>query len=566
MSPTAHIEVDCARSEGSLPPFSLFFGCDEPNYAYYPHGSGLLETIGTLGGKHKQTFFRTHNLLSTGDGSKGLVGVPGLKWGSTDVYTEDCEGNPMYNFKIVDRILDEYLARGIRPYLQFGFMPYALAEHPEPYFFDFHDTDDPRSIFKGWTHPPKSYAKWEELCYQWTTHNVERYGKEECEKWWFECWNEADGDYWSGTQEDFFRLHDHCVNAVRRALPTARVGGPDLASPVGQGKWLEAFIEHCLYGQNYATGEIGTPLDFISWHAKGWPSYYRSPGERDEHVRMDLSVQLRIVDEAMEVVSRYPRLRNTPIILGEFDPEGCAAALGPGWQYRNSLLYPSYTAVSFIKALELAKRHRVNLHGILTWAFQFEASKINPDRDALFDGLRSLSTQGIDKSVLNIHRMLAMMCSEQQVHAVSDRQFSLETTLSSSVRDTPEIGTFATMDSGGKHLEVLVWHYHDDHVPMRDAKVKLAVANIPESCRRSGRSTMVTHYRVDDTHSNAYSVWTKMGSPAKATIDQETELQKRMGLEMLDTPTEVKVSPDGSLRLEFDLPILGVSLLRFSAR
>ena len=72
-------------------------------------------------------FFRAHNLLCTGNGQ------PALKWGSTGIYTEDADGKPIYNWTIIDRIFDTYLARGVRPYAEIGFMPEAMSVHPEPY-------------------------------------------------------------------------------------------------------------------------------------------------------------------------------------------------------------------------------------------------------------------------------------------------------------------------------------------------------------------------------------------------------------------------------------------------
>ena len=120
-----HIRVDATRELGELRQIWRFFGADEPNYAYMPHGSKLLGELGEL--RAKQIFFRAHNLLTSGDGT------PALKWGSTNVYTEDVNGRPVYDWTIVDRIFDTYLERGVRPYAQIGFMPKALSSKPEPY-------------------------------------------------------------------------------------------------------------------------------------------------------------------------------------------------------------------------------------------------------------------------------------------------------------------------------------------------------------------------------------------------------------------------------------------------
>src|SRR5205807_8314375 len=119
------IRVDAGKPLGELKPIWRFFGADEPNYAYMKHGKKLLAELGELA--PKSVYFRTHNLLTSGDGT------PALKWGSTGAYSEDAQGQPVYNWTILDRIFDTYLERGVRPYVQIGFMPKDLSIRPEPY-------------------------------------------------------------------------------------------------------------------------------------------------------------------------------------------------------------------------------------------------------------------------------------------------------------------------------------------------------------------------------------------------------------------------------------------------
>src|SRR5690349_14811728 len=119
------IRVDAAKTKGPLKPIWRFFGADEPNYAYMQNGRKLIGELGAL--KPKQVYFRTHNLLTSGDGT------PALKWGSTGVYREDDQGQPGYDWTIVDRIFDNYLARQVKPYVEVGFMPRELSTKPEPY-------------------------------------------------------------------------------------------------------------------------------------------------------------------------------------------------------------------------------------------------------------------------------------------------------------------------------------------------------------------------------------------------------------------------------------------------
>src|SRR5262245_28921668 len=433
---TVNIRIDAGKSTGELKPIWRFFGADEPNYAYMPHGSKLIGELGEL--KPKQVYFRAHNLLTSGDGT------PALKWGSTGVYREDVQGQPIYDWAILDRIFDTYLEHGVRPYAQIGFMPKDLSIKPEPY--QHHWTPRARydEIYTGWAYPPKDYDKWGKLVDQWVRHCVERYGREEVESWYWEVWNEPNIGYWRGTQEEFHKLHDYAIAAVRRALPTARVGGADTAG--SGGRFTRDFLEHCLRGKNYATGQTGTPLDFVSFHAKGPPTYI------DGHVRMGIANQLRTIDDGFRIVASFPELKDKPIVIGESDPEGCAACQGPQLAYRNGTMYSSYTAAVFDRKQELADKHGINLEGALTWAFEFEDQPY-------FAGFRCLATGGIDLPVLNVFRMFSKM-SGDRLPAVSDHAVPLDSMLKNGVRGEPDVAALASLDHD--KLCVLVWHYHDD--------------------------------------------------------------------------------------------------------
>src|SRR5687768_13392758 len=182
------IKVDAATSQGPLAPIWRFFGADEPNYATMKDGRKLLAELGRLG--EPQVYFRAHNLLTSGDGT------PALKWGSTNVYTEDAQGRPVYDWRGVDRIFDTYRERGLKPYAQIGFMPQALSVKPDPYQHEWRPGLPYNKVYTGWAHPPKDYAKWGELVFQWVRHNVERYGKAEVDTWYWEVWNEPNIAYW----------------------------------------------------------------------------------------------------------------------------------------------------------------------------------------------------------------------------------------------------------------------------------------------------------------------------------------------------------------------------------
>ncbi len=527
------IHVNAGKTRGELKPIWRFFGADEPNYAYMTNGQKLIGELGELAPKN--VFFRAHNLLTSGDGT------PALKWGSTGAYREDASGKPIYDWTILDRIFDTYLERGVRPYAQIGFMPKDLSIKPEPYQHKWTPRASYNEIYTGWAYPPKDYAKWAELVYQWTKHCVEKYGRAEVETWWWEVWNEANIGYWRGTPQEFLKLHDYAIDAVRRALPTARVGGADTAG--SGGKFTRDFIEHCLRGTNFATGKVGTPIDFVSFHAKGSPVYTNG------HVRMGIAAQLRTIDDGFKIVASYPELKSKPIVIGESDPEGCAACQGAQLAYRNGTMFSSYTAAVFARKHELAAKHGVNLEGALTWAFEFEDQPY-------FAGFRSLATGGIDKPVLNVFRMFAKMRG-QQIEAQSSGAISLQDMMRRGVREQPDVAALASLETN--RLSLMVWHYHDDDVAGPAAAIQLELNSLPVI---SGKASL-EHFRIDEDHSNAFAVWKRLGSPQSPTQEQYGQLDKAGKLAKIGTTETVEIE-NGNAGLKFTLPRQAASLLQLT--
>ena len=164
------------------------------------------------------------------------------------------QGKPVYDWTIVDRIFDTYLERGVRPYVQIGFMPQGPVDQARAVSapVDARRARTTRSTPAGPIRR-RTTRSGRELVFQWAKHCVEKYGRAEVETWYWEVWNEPNIGYWRGTPEEFRKLHDYAIDAVRRALPTARVGGPDTAG--SGGKFTRDFFEHCLRGTNYATGQ-----------------------------------------------------------------------------------------------------------------------------------------------------------------------------------------------------------------------------------------------------------------------------------------------------------------------
>lgn len=261
---------------------------------------------------------------------------------------------------------------------------------------------------------------------------------------------------------------------------------------------------------------------------------------------MGIAAELQTVETAFGTIASYPELRRTPVIIGEFDPEGCAACQGPQLAYRNGTMYSSYTAAVFARTHELAARYAVNLEGAVTWAFTFEDQPH-------FAGFRQVASNGIPLPVFNVFRMFALMGPER-LRATSSGEVPLEIIVKNGVRDTPDVGVLASRGPG--QVAIMVWHYHDDDVAGPDAAVTLAVTGLPAVAAHAE----VTHYRIDQHHSNAYAEWLRMGSPIAPDPAQCAALQRASDLAVLEaTPATLGLS-GGRATLEFTLPRQAVSL------
>lgn len=533
MAQTARIDVDFSKPVGPMKPIWAWFGYDEPNYTYMKDGKKLLSELAAM--SPVPVFVRAHNLLTTGDGT------PALKWGSTNAYTEDSAGNPIYNWKIVDSIFDTYIERGMKPLAQIGFMPEALSVKPTPYQHSWRPGAPYKEVFTGWAYPPKDYDKWRELIYQWGKHCVERYGKAEVESWYWEVWNEPNIGYWQGTPQEFYKLYDYAADGLLRAIPNARIGGCDITG--GGSPFLTGFLNHCLDSTNYATGKKGSPLHLLLYHAKGQPKFI------DGRVRMNVGAQLRNIRDAMKTISRYPSLKALPQVIGESDPEGCAACgmrTNPENAYRNGTMYSSYTAASFARKYLLADSMQANLIGAVSWSFEFE-------NQPWFEGYRDLATNGVDKPVLNVFRMFGKM-SGQRVSVNGNRMYSLQQFIDSSVRGQSDIGAIATI--GDHTAAVMLWNYHDDDITTGSEEVTVNLEGLPVS------TLSMVKYRVDNIFSNAYTLWGEMRSPQAPTAAQVKQLELTGHLSRELKTTKLRLQKNKTVRVQ--LPRKAVFLLEFN--
>lgn len=424
---TVSIDIDIKKSAGPFTPLWSFFGYDEANYTIMKNGKKLLSELAAL--STNPVYVRVHNLLTTGDGKAAL------KWSSTNVYTEDINGNPVYNWTVVDSIFDVFINRSIKPIAEIGFMPEALSVKPKPY-----------------------------------------------------------------------RHH-----------------------------WKPGVPYDSIY----------TPLDYITFHAKGEPAVVNNS------VQMNMAVQLQDVAKGFEIINTFPSLKRLPVIIGEFDPEGCAACsvqFSPQNAYRNGTMYSSYTAASFAQLYAMGKKYNVNLTGAVSWSFEFE-------NQPWFAGFRDLATNGVDKPVLNVFRMFGMM-KGNMLEINNSNTIPIEKIIDSSVRgDNPYVNALATLDA--HNIYIMLWNYHDDDSKKTDALIKIELQQLPAV------NVTVRCFLVDEEHSNSYTLWQKMGSPQQVSEEKFSELKKAAQLQKTGEDKQLKVL-NGTINYQLNLAGQGVALLKVS--
>jgi len=541
------VRVDASKALGELTHNWNYIGYDECNYTHTPGGMALLEKFGKL---EKPYYVRVHHMLCTG------ILHPFYKWGSTNAYTEDEEGNPVYYFDVIDKIFDTILASGCKPFFEIGFMPLDLA--------------DPRMAANGvryaghgnlseyqrigWSMPPKDYGKWYDLIHTLCAHLKDRYGVNELETWYFEMWNEPDISYWRGTPAEFDKLYDYTEAAVHTVLPTVRFGGPATTgtrNPEGNAtKFLDGFLAHIRDGVNYYSGEKGTRIDFTSFHTKGG-GYRFDPLSLKKKQLPSVQTLVENVRTQASVIRKYG-YGDLECVLSEADPDGWAAGGrfdNFNLNFRNTEYYATYVMSGYKHIADLADELKMDIRP-LAWAFMFEGERC-------FEGTRTFSTQGVDKAVMNLFRLLAKL---------GKNQVELTSTQAKDVcafadpwgnGEEPEVSGWATADTSG--TQVLLYSHHDDWDVQEDFQTKLTLKNLPFS-----GSVKVHHLRIDAEHSNAYAEWVRQGRPdwPQGKVYEAIKAQDAIAEY---APAQIAQVADGSLELSFTLPAHAISLIQIES-
>jgi len=521
------VKVDCSKEQGELNRIWRSIGYDEINWTYTPIGKDIYRQIKEL--NDGPYYVRNHNAFTSGN----QLSSPAR--GSTNCYREDEKSNGIYDWAIIDRVYDIFVEHNCKPMIELGFMPHHLSSHSD------------KGLENSWSYPPKDYGRWQELCHRFVLHLIDRYGLAEVRSWYFAVWNEPDGDYWmpelsresQRKVSEYCKLYDYAAAGVLGADSKLRFGGPELA---GSSIFLDRFLEHCIHGKNYVTGSKGSRLDFLSIHAKatGKDKQGRVPSPDFHQMVVDK------IKEYGTILQKYPELSVNPLLLNEWDIDvGTIYGVhdAPDFVFRNNSYYPTFLCRMVKELLDVKTTEKLNIELFTHWAFYFHGKRCFEGQRELFD------TYGIRKPVFNALEILASMGKRR-----------LEVVSSDNEKDDPQYNRFSTVDalasrSDDKQIQVIVWHQVRDQYAQGTKRVIIKFDNLPFES-----NVHVEHYRIDETHSNAHTIWKALGRPDYPTSEELAIIKKKEGLEKYQ-PDRIMTVRQGLLSISMEMSVHGISLL-----
>ncbi len=409
------------------------------------------------------------------------------------VYHEDDEGVPVHDFSGVDRVYDHIRSLGLHPVVELSFMPRDLAADPDQTVFD----------YGAVISPPKDWEKWHALIRELTAHLVSRYGSEVVEQWSFEVWNEANLEvFWSGTPEEYLKLYDVTVDAVRSVDSRLVVGGPSSAAA----GWVEELLAHA--------DRTGSPVDFISTHTYGSPPLDFRP-----------------------MLARYGR-SGTPIWWTEW---------GVTPTHFNEVSDAVFSGVFLLRGMASAMGR---IEALSYWVVSDHFEELGRPPSLLHGGF-GLRTVG----ELRKPRWWALAMLER----LGPRQLSVSM---SGDGGGSLVEALATSDSSGV-VTVLAWNLTLDQTKAAgsaplDREVRVVLSGLVP-----GAAYTLTHERVDEHHSNVAAAWAELRREGQDWPDdsQWAALRSADRLDELEPARSVVADEGGGALVEFELPMPAMSLL-----
>jgi xylan 1,4-beta-xylosidase len=428
------------------------------------------------------------------------------------VYSESGDGQPHYNWQYIDQLYDALLAIGIRPFVEIGFMPSALASGNKTVFW-----------WKANVTPPKNYGRWDDLITALARHWTERYGAGEVSQWRFEIWNEADYPAFFGPRnpnrrrEEYFELYARTAADIKSVNPAYLVGGP-----AGSGTdWIRPLIQFC--------GTNNSPLDFISFHAYGLGG---GAGGLDEYGNQLLYLSGNLRAPAETAVRQRAAIDATarpglPIHVTEWSAS---------YSSRDPV-HDSYFSAPYI--LENLKRTERGVASMSYWVFTDIFEEGGPPMTPFHGGFGLLTVQGIKKPSYFAFQFLSRLGPVELQNADG----------ASWVCRDAHGGAQAllwdlTHPAGGRTANQVLFGKPFPAKPKGEVRVSLA--NVPAGKYQAALS------EIGWQRNDAYSAYLEMGAPPQLTRGQEQQLREASTGRPVSR-REVSVGADG--RFEETLPM-----------
>jgi xylan 1,4-beta-xylosidase len=444
------------------------------------------------------------------------IRMHGLLTDDMAIYAQDKDGKPMYNYMYVDVLFDYLHSIGMKPFVELGFMPSALASGNKTIFW-----------WRGNVTPPRDYEKWEALIENLVQHFTERYGEEEVKTWYFEVWNEPNLDgFWAGTQEEYFKLYKHAARAIKKTNELYRVGGPGTAGAA----WEPEMIEFCV--------KNNVPIDFVSTHAYGVKQ-----GFLDEYGNSGTVLDKNPMSVSGDVLQSRKEISSSARPDLELHYTEWSASYTPA-----DPIHDSYHEAAYV--LQKLKQVGTAANSMSYWVFTDIFEEAGPRFTPFHGGFGLLTTQGINKPVFYAYQFL-------------NRLGNIEL-------QNNDPSSWVCRDSTGG-VQALVWdftnthpgdsvhnqvYYTKDLPPRSKPKLKLNVANLP-----AGKYTLEA-YKVGYRSNDAHTTYISMGRPAQLSRQQVEQIKKMNdGAPFFKDVIEVKAGI--TLSHEVDIRENDVVLLRF---
>lgn len=444
-----------------------------------------------------------------------------------DVYSEDTNGNPVYDFSRVNRIYREFVKRGLKPIVEYDYLPEELVGSTFS-----SGNDEGMSVRNS---IPVDWDKWSNLLVAFTQNLVDTFGIDEVKTWYFEVWNEPDG--WNRKEiQDFYKLYDVFAASVKSVHPDLKVGGPACYH-----EWfLQGFLEHVCNGMNHVTGEKGSPIDFVSYHIYGLSGSWlnKAPVIKPQVQRFTKSVLW-----IQRMFKKHPQLGNVEFHINEWGLSSHYQKTADKYsdlEYRNS----EESALFLVKLVDclyaIKDQYGFSTDQLLYWGGAWEAHK-----NKFFMGHRTLTTAGnTPKPIQTAFEMLAQL---------KENRIEVKGPLPGE-----RVGILATQDKNSE-LALLVYNYNetDDNLKVLD-NIEIDLLGM------IGTEIHVQEITMDSSRNNTYREWQRQGAPNDTS---RADMKRMMDIAKLNLTKQYQVRiKDGIGKLKLNLPRHSMTLINIEQR